>query len=94
MTEYKGMTVERGGDKYSTHRESREALVQTTLDFGPRREPELDTTLAFFDHMLEMLAWYADINIDASDLRSALRPVKRSAIGSQTASNQMASPTE
>jgi len=66
VTEYKGMAVERDGDSYTTRRESREALVQTTLDFGPRRDPKLDTTLAFFDHMLEMLGWYADINVDAS----------------------------
>ncbi len=66
MTDYKGMTVERDGDSYTTRRESREALVQATLDFGPRREPALATTLAFFDHMLEMVGWYADINVDAS----------------------------
>ncbi len=66
MTDYKGMTVERDGDSYMTRRESREALVQATLDFGPRREPALATTLAFFDHMLEMVGWYADINVDAS----------------------------
>ena len=66
MTEYKGMAVERDGESYTTRRESREALVLATLDFGPRRDPKLDTTLAFFDHMLEMLGWYADINVDAS----------------------------
>ena len=60
------MAVERDGDSYTTRRESREALVLATLDFGPRRDPKLDTTLAFFDHMLEMLGWYADINVDAS----------------------------
>jgi imidazoleglycerol-phosphate dehydratase len=66
VTEYKGMAVERDGESYTTRRESREALVLATLDFGPRRDPKLDTTLAFFDHMLEMLGWYADINVDAS----------------------------
>ncbi|MEA2445117.1 MAG: imidazoleglycerol-phosphate dehydratase [Thermoleophilales bacterium] len=66
MTDYKGMQVTRDGDVYRTHRESREALVKVALDFGPRREPELATGLAFFDHMLEMLGWYADFGVDAS----------------------------
>jgi imidazoleglycerol-phosphate dehydratase len=66
MTEYAGMQVTRDGDVYSTHRESREALVQTAVDFGPRRQPHLETTLSFFDHMLEMLGWYGDFVIDAS----------------------------
>jgi imidazoleglycerol-phosphate dehydratase len=59
------MRVERDGDAYRTFRESREAVVEVALDFGPRREPRLQTTLAFFDHMLEMLGWYADAVVDA-----------------------------
>src|ERR1700757_5492176 len=51
MTEYQGMRVTRDGDVYRTHRESREALIATAVDFGARRTPELNTTLAFFDHM-------------------------------------------
>jgi imidazoleglycerol-phosphate dehydratase len=66
MTDYAGMRVERDGDVYRVHRESREALVQTAVDFGPRRDPQLATTLSFFDHMLEMLGWYGDFVIDAS----------------------------
>lgn len=65
MTDYQGMAVEREGDVYRTRRESREASVEVALDFGQRRNPELSTTLAFFDHMLEMLGWYADLVIDA-----------------------------
>jgi imidazoleglycerol-phosphate dehydratase len=60
------MHVERDGDVYRTRRESREAVVAVAVDFGPRREPELRTTLNFFDHMLEMLGWYADFVVDAS----------------------------
>jgi imidazoleglycerol-phosphate dehydratase len=60
------MRVSRDGDVYRTRRESREALVQTALDFGPRHDPRLNTTLSFFDHMLEMLGWYGDFVIDAS----------------------------
>jgi imidazoleglycerol-phosphate dehydratase len=66
VSDFTGMRVEREGNSYRTRRESREALVQTAVDFGPRRQPRLETTLAFFDHMLEMLGWYGDFVIDAS----------------------------
>ncbi len=66
MSDYSGMHVTREGEVYRTHRESREARVETAVDFGPRRPPELATTLSFFDHMLEMLGWYGDFVIDAS----------------------------
>lgn len=66
MTDYKGMHVAREGDVYRVRRESREALVETAVDFGPRRDPQLATTLSFFDHMLEMLGWYGEFVIDAS----------------------------
>jgi imidazoleglycerol-phosphate dehydratase len=60
------MSVTRDGDAYRTSRESRETRVEVALDFGERRDPRLDTSLAFFDHMLEMLGWYADVVVDAS----------------------------
>lgn len=66
MTAYSGMQVTGDGEVYRTRRESREAIVQTAVDLGPRREPRLSTTLAFFDHMLEMLGWYGDFVVDAS----------------------------
>lgn len=66
MTQYQGMAVTREGEAYRTERETREAVVRTAIDFGPRREPQLQTSLAFFDHMLEMLGWYADVVVDAS----------------------------
>jgi imidazoleglycerol-phosphate dehydratase len=59
------MSVTREGDCYATRRETREALIETGLDFGPIRAPELQTGIAFFDHMLEMLGWYADVTLDA-----------------------------
>lgn len=65
MTDYQGMRVERDGAVYRARRESREALVEVALDLGERREPRLATGLAFFDHMLEMLGWYADAVVDA-----------------------------
>jgi imidazoleglycerol-phosphate dehydratase len=60
------MAVVREGDRYTTRRESREALVEAAIDLGPVREPELATGIAFFDHMLEMFGWYADATVDAS----------------------------
>jgi imidazoleglycerol-phosphate dehydratase len=68
MTEYSGMAVQREGNVYRTHRETREAVVKVAVEVDPpppRRLPELATTLAFFDHMLEMLGWYADLVVDA-----------------------------
>jgi len=61
-----GMKVVREGDSYITNRESREAAIETALDFGPRRDPKLATTISFFDHMLEMLGWYGDFVVDAT----------------------------
>lgn len=61
-----GMAVTRSGDVYETVRQSREAAIRTAVDFGPRRLPELNTTLNFFDHMLEMFGWYGDFVVDAS----------------------------
>ena len=56
MSDYTGMSVTRDGDAYRTSRESREARVEVALDFGAQRDPRLETSLAFFDHMLEMLS--------------------------------------
>ncbi len=66
MTELNGTTVTLEGERYATHRETREAVVDVGIDFGPPRTPELATGIAFFDHMLEMLGWYADVTLDAS----------------------------
>lgn len=66
MSDYTGMSVTRDGDAYRTSRESREARVEVALDFGAQRDPRLETSLAFFDHMLEMLGWYADAVVDAT----------------------------
>jgi imidazoleglycerol-phosphate dehydratase len=65
VTELNGMSVARDGDRYTTRRETREALIETSIDFGPIRTPQLGTGIAFFDHMLEMLGWYADATIEA-----------------------------
>ena len=60
-----GMEVVRPADEtYHVRRETREAAAEVGLHFGDRREPRLATTLAFFDHMLEMLCWYAGLTLD------------------------------
>ena len=66
MSDYTGMTVTVDGAAYKTHRVTREAVIDVAIEPGAQRLPELATTLNFFDHMLEMLGWYADAAIDAS----------------------------
>jgi len=65
VPELEGMQVSRAGEAYGVVRETREAAIEVKLDFGPRREPNLATGRAFFDHMLEMLGWWGDLTIDA-----------------------------
>jgi imidazoleglycerol phosphate dehydratase HisB len=60
------MAVRREGSAWVADRETREARVRVALDLGDPRPAELATTLAFFDHMLEMLGWYLDAAVDAS----------------------------
>jgi imidazoleglycerol-phosphate dehydratase len=61
------MGVARTGDtSYRVRRETREARAEVTLELGERREPQLATSLAFLDHMLEMLCWYGSITLDVS----------------------------
>ncbi len=60
-----GMEVVRlGDDGYRVRRETREAVVGVGLQLGERGEPRLATTLAFFDHMLEMICWHAGITLE------------------------------
>jgi imidazoleglycerol-phosphate dehydratase len=47
-------------------RVTRETEIEVSVERGPRREPRIDTTLAFFNHMLETIAWRSCMNIDAS----------------------------
>jgi imidazoleglycerol-phosphate dehydratase len=47
-------------------RETRESIVTVRLEFGDRRETEIATGIVFFDHMLEMIGWHAELNVEAS----------------------------
>jgi len=66
VSEFSGMTVAKAGGDYTVKRATREAEIAVTLGRGDYRPPKLETTILFFDHMLEMLGWYSDLNVDAS----------------------------
>jgi imidazoleglycerol-phosphate dehydratase len=66
VTGFSGMAVSGEGDTFVTTRETREARIRVVLDLGGPRQGEPATTLAFFDHMLEMLGWYMDAAVDAT----------------------------
>jgi imidazoleglycerol-phosphate dehydratase len=70
---YSGMRVSMDGTCANVERITREADIRVAVDLGPAREPRLATTLAFFDHMLEMLGWYADVAVDASYAHKTFR---------------------
>jgi imidazoleglycerol-phosphate dehydratase len=66
MSSHEGMEAVRlDEDIYEVRRETREAVVAVALNLGERGEPSLKTSLAFFDHMLEMLCWYAGLTLEA-----------------------------
>jgi len=48
-------------------RETRESSVEVTVSFGTRDDDaRCDTGIDFFNHMLEMIAWYGGFNLDAT----------------------------
>lgn len=66
MSEFSGMNIEARDGEYTVKRVTREAEIEVTLGRGDYRPPKLNTTILFFDHMLEMLGWYSDLNVDAT----------------------------
>jgi imidazoleglycerol-phosphate dehydratase len=64
MDEYRGMDVTWDGDRAIVTRITREAEVRLVVSRGARVEPQLGTGLAFFDHMLEMIAWHGGFNLE------------------------------
>ena len=64
MDSYKGMGVTWDGDRVVVDRVTREARVRVAIGRGARAEPKLGTGLAFFDHMLEMIAWHGSLNLE------------------------------
>jgi imidazoleglycerol-phosphate dehydratase len=83
MDEYRGMSVAWDGDRALVARITREAEVRVAVGRGPRREPSLGTGLAFFDHMLEMIAWHGGLNLEVTFVKKtfALRHVVCEDIG-------------
>jgi imidazoleglycerol-phosphate dehydratase len=62
--EYRGMSVELVAGKAQVTRVTREAEVRVNVSRGAREEPRLESGIAFFDHMLEMMAWHAGLNLE------------------------------
>ncbi|MDP7454909.1 MAG: hypothetical protein QF809_05220 [Candidatus Peribacteraceae bacterium] len=52
--------------KVSLERLTRESKIVATIEDAPRREFNLNTEIAFLDHMLETIAWRSCLNIDAT----------------------------
>ena len=83
MDQYKGMSLTLEDGRATVYRKTREAEVRVMVACGPREEPKLETPLAFFNHMLEMIAWHACINLEVtfSQKTFALRHVVCEDIG-------------
>lgn len=50
-------------EKFETEKETRESKVKAILDFGERKELEINTGLNFLNHLIETIAWRSCINI-------------------------------
>ena len=83
MSEYRGMRVAVTDGRAEVARVTREAEVQVAVSRGDRRDPSLATGIAFFDHMLEMIAWHAALNLDVTFAKKtyALRHVVTEDVG-------------
>ncbi|MEW5919417.1 MAG: imidazoleglycerol-phosphate dehydratase [Bacillota bacterium] len=54
---------------FTATRKTAESVIIVKLDFGPRREEVkkgLQTTMPFFNHMLEQLLWRGEFNLEVS----------------------------
>ena len=64
---WSGLRVRDLDDGVEVTRETRESAISLAITFGERDEgPVLDTGIDFFNHMLEMIAWYAGFNVRAT----------------------------
>jgi Imidazoleglycerol-phosphate dehydratase len=50
----------------SVERRTSETTVRVAVEEGPRRAPRISTGSPFLDHMVEILAFYMEMNVDAS----------------------------
>lgn len=57
----------------SLERRTRESVINVTIEDAPRREFRLDTGIAFFNHMIETIAWRACLNLDVSSANKQFR---------------------
>ncbi|MEN2975206.1 MAG: hypothetical protein ABDH32_06495 [Candidatus Caldarchaeales archaeon] len=51
-------------DLVELERRTKETLIKVKIDSGARRSWKIDTNLHFLNHMIEMLAYYSELNID------------------------------
>ncbi len=52
--------------RVTLERRTRESKIRVSIEATPRRDFKLDTGIAFFNHMIETIAWRACLNIDVS----------------------------
>ncbi|MGC8969515.1 MAG: hypothetical protein ACP5ID_01635 [Conexivisphaera sp.] len=50
----------------SVERRTSETAIRVTVEEGPRRPWRVSTGSAFLDHMVEILAFYSELNVDAT----------------------------
>ena len=53
-----------GVDCVEIERKTTETIVYCKIESGPRRTWNINTGINFFNHMIEMLAYYSEFNID------------------------------
>lgn len=51
-------------DLVEVERKTRETVIKCRVEAGKRRNWNIDTGIQFFNHMIEMLAYYSEFNID------------------------------
>jgi len=59
---FKIITV--GLDCVELERKTTETIIKCKVESGPRRPWKINTGINFFNHMIEMLAYYSEFNID------------------------------
>lgn len=53
-----------GRENVELERKTTETFIKCRIESGPRREWRINTGINFFNHMIEMLAFYSEFNID------------------------------
>lgn len=65
MAEKLGIVVVRSrANVAEVKRKTTEMDIYCKIEAGPRRKAEIDTGLSFLNHMIQMLSYYSELNID------------------------------